>query len=58
MNRGRVGKLFVGLCLTLLLGMSLGSARAQTKLLKPPKGGTIKITKSGSYFLASNISTD
>ncbi|HEY1851542.1 MAG TPA: hypothetical protein VGG60_11000, partial [Candidatus Binataceae bacterium] len=43
---------------TLLIGMSWGSAHAQTKLVKPANGGTLKITKSGSYFLAANyIST-
>ena len=56
MNRGRIGILLFGAYLTLLLiGMSWGSANAQVKLVKPAKGGTIVINKSGSYFLASNL---
>jgi len=38
-----------------LAGIGHGSAQAQTKLVKPLNGGTIKILKSGSYFLAANI---
>jgi hypothetical protein len=58
MNRGRIGKVLVSLCLTLLLiGLNQGAAHAQTKLVKPAGGGTIKITKAGSYFLAANLST-
>ena len=58
MNRERIGNLTVCLGLTvLLIGMSWGSAHAQTKLEKPLSGGTIKITKSGSYFLGANLPT-
>ena len=38
-----------------LAGIGHGAAQAQTKLVKPLNGGTIKILKSGSYFLAANI---
>jgi hypothetical protein len=56
MNRGPGGKVLVCLCLTmLLLGLSRGAAHAQTKLV--PNGGTITITKGGSYFLATNVSS-
>lgn len=56
MNRGRIGILMFGAYLTILMiGMSWGSANAQVKLVKPAKGGTIMINKSGSYFLGSNL---
>ncbi|MBI3759558.1 MAG: hypothetical protein HY269_07365, partial [Deltaproteobacteria bacterium] len=58
MNPERIGKLIAGVCVTaLLVGMSCGAAHAQTKLVKPANGGTIKITKSGSYFLAGTLVT-
>ena len=38
-----------------MIGMSWGSANAQTKLVKPANGGTIKINKSGSYFLGGEF---
>lgn len=58
MNRERISKLVAGLCVTVLLvGMSCEAARAQTKLVKPANGGTIKIAKSGSYFLAGTLTT-
>ena len=55
MIRGRVANLMIctGFAM-LLIGMSWGSAHAQTKLVKPAGGGILKITKSGSYFLAAN----
>jgi hypothetical protein len=55
MIRGRIGNLMIctGLAM-LLIGMSWGSAHAQTKLVKPANGNTLVISKSGSYFLASN----
>jgi hypothetical protein len=59
MIRGRIGNLMIctGLAM-LLIGMNWGSAHAQTKIAKPAGGGVLKITKSGSYFLAANyIST-
>ena len=37
--------------------MSCGAAHAQTKLVKPANGGTITIGKSGSYYLAGNLTT-
>jgi hypothetical protein len=56
MNRGRIGILMFGSYLTILLiGMSCGSANAQTKLVKPAGGGAIVINKSGSYFLAATL---
>ena len=56
MNRGRVGNVLICLCLTILLiGISRGAAHAQTKLVKPLSGGTLQITKSGSYFFGSNF---
>lgn len=56
MNRGRIGVLMFGVYLTILvLGVSWGSANAQVKLVKPVGGGTILINKSGSYFLAANL---
>lgn len=56
MNRGRIGILMFGAYLTILLiGVSWGSANAQVKLVKPVGGGTIVINKSGSYFLAANL---
>jgi hypothetical protein len=58
LKRERVGKVLVSLCLTLLLiGLSLGAADAQTKLTKPAGGGTIKITKPGSYFLDRTLTS-
>jgi len=58
MNRGHAGKVLVSLCLTLLLiGFSQGAAHAQTKLVKPLAGGTIKVTKPGSYFLDRNLTS-
>jgi hypothetical protein len=55
-NRGRGIKALVNLGLTLLLiGLSQGAAHAQIKLV--PNGGTIKVTKGGSYFLGGNISS-
>ena len=55
MIRGRIGNLMIcaGLA-TLLIGMSWGSAHAQTKIVKPANGGVLVISKSGSYFLAAN----
>jgi hypothetical protein len=56
MIRRRTGILMFGAYLTILLiGMSWGSANAQTKLVKPSGGGTIVINKSGSYFLAATL---
>ncbi len=58
MNRARVANLLVCLSLTLLLlGFGHGAAHAQTKLVKPLTGTTLRITKSGSYFLAANYVT-
>lgn len=57
-NRGRVVNLMVALSLPILLiGLGQGSAQAQTKLIKPTNGGTLRITKSGSYFLGANYTT-
>ncbi len=57
-NRGRLANLLGGLFLTiLLLGLGQGAAHAQTKLIKPLNGGTLRITKSGSYFLGANYVT-
>jgi hypothetical protein len=42
---------------TLLIGMSWGSAHAQTKIVKPASGNTLVISKSGSYFLAANYTS-
>ena len=55
MIRGRIGNLMIctGLAM-LLIGMSWGSAHAQTKIVKPANGGVLVISKSGSYFLAAN----
>src|SRR5579871_3703288 len=55
MIRGRVANLMIctGFAM-LLIGMSWGSAHAQTKLVKPANGNTLVISKSGSYFLAAN----
>jgi hypothetical protein len=56
--RGRVGNLLGSLCLSiLLLGLGQGAANAQTKLIKPLNGGTLRITRSGSYFLGANYVT-
>jgi hypothetical protein len=41
----------------LLISTSWGSAHAQTKLVKPASGGTLVISKSGSYFLAANYTS-
>src|SRR2546422_637668 len=58
MNRGRVTHVLFCLPLTLLmLGLGQGAAHDQTKLVKPLTGGTLKITKSGSYFLGANYTT-
>jgi hypothetical protein len=58
MNRGRVANLLVCLLLTLLLfGLGRGAAHAQTKIPQPAQAGTIRITKAGSYFLGSNLTT-
>jgi hypothetical protein len=44
--------------LTILgIGLSWGSARAQTKLVKPAKGGSITISQAGSYYLPANIAS-
>lgn len=56
MHSGRIGTRIIGPFLSILLiGISWGSANAQTKLVKPVGGGTIVIKKSGSYFLDSNL---
>ncbi|HVC44899.1 MAG TPA: right-handed parallel beta-helix repeat-containing protein [Candidatus Binataceae bacterium] len=53
---GRGGRMVICFVFALALaGIGHGSAQAQTKLVKPLNGGTIKILKSGSYFLAANI---
>jgi hypothetical protein len=53
---GRGGRMIACLVMTLVLfGLGRDSARAQTRLVKPANGGTIKITKAGSYFLAANL---
>ena len=58
MNRGRVANWLVCLLLTLLLfGLGRGAAHAQTKLTQPLHAGTIRITKAGSYFFGSNLTT-
>jgi hypothetical protein len=58
MNRGRVTHVLFCLSLTLLmLGLGQSAAHAQTKLVKPLTGGTLRITKSGSYFLDANYTT-
>jgi hypothetical protein len=55
---GRGGRVIVCLGVALaLVGLSRGAAQAQTKLLKPAGGGTLKITKSGSYFLGANYAS-
>ena len=52
MKRERSENLMVSVGLAILLiGMSWGSALAQTKLMKPAKGFPIVISKPGSYFL-------
>jgi hypothetical protein len=57
-NRGRMGRALVCFCLTLLLiGFGQAAAQAQTRLVKPSNGGTIFISKAGSYFLGSNLVT-
>ena len=56
MHRERFGIVLIGSFLSILLiGVSWGSAHAQVKLVKPASGGTIVINKSGSYFLAANL---
>jgi hypothetical protein len=56
MKRERSGNLMVSVGLAILLiGMSWGSALAQTKLMKPAKGFPIVISKPGSYFLGGNL---
>ncbi len=58
MNRGRSANLAASTSLTILLiGISWGSALAQTKLVKPVKGFPIVISKPGSYFLSGNLLT-
>ena len=58
MIRGRIANLMIctGLAM-LLIGTSWGSAHAQTKIAKPASGGTLVISKSGSYFLAANYTS-
>jgi hypothetical protein len=56
LKRERVGKILVSLGLTLLLiGFGRNAAQAQTRLVRPVGGGTIRVTKSGSYFLDRNL---
>ncbi|HEX3409444.1 MAG TPA: hypothetical protein VHS07_04155 [Candidatus Binataceae bacterium] len=58
MNRGGSVNRWVCLSFTvLLLGLGQGAAHAQTKLSKPLNGSTLRITKSGSYFLGANYVT-
>jgi hypothetical protein len=58
MTRGPCGKAVLSLGLALLLiGFGHAAAQAQVKLVKPASGGTIKIAKPGSYFLAGNLSS-
>ena len=56
MHREGFGIVLIGSFLSILLiGITGGSAQAQVKLVKPASGGTIVINKSGSYFLAANL---
>ena len=58
MNRKHLASALVCLSLTLfLLGVGPTAAHAQSKLVKPLNGGTLRITKSGSYFLSGNYVT-
>ena len=58
MKLGRFGNLIVCFGLTLImLGVSLDAAHAQTKIVQQLHPGTQRITKSGSYFLGTNINS-
>lgn len=50
---GRFGMATVAMAL--MAAVMAGPAHAQTKLVKPASGFPIRVTKSGSYFLGSNM---
>jgi hypothetical protein len=54
MVRGRFGAIPLAVAL-IAVALVARPAHAQTKLTRPAAGFPVKITKSGSYFLGSNL---